>query len=377
MNRLLPLFFLFTIALFSNELVQKNFGSFQENKKSAESFQSVAKNLYLSYTKYPKHVYKNQSFEIIVEVLITRNDFTNIKTKFISKSGVMPLNPQEQWVKSDIKNKYFINYYFKANDLKFEMPALEVILYNNEEIVEARLIEPNEISFSQIAKSDERFTGVIAKNLEVLGSKTKQYSNKEALTVIELKGDYSNLEDFYLQGFDDQGITIIEDNFPSQHMIYNVNIPIHKKSLIFNYYNSEENIFKNINLPIVFDEELVSTQTNLNPNNSSFEFYKKIGVGVLTFVLLLIFIWKRNYIILLLSIVTFIIFSTLAMPNKLINLKKDTVIYILPTKNSTIFQKVTKQSMVEEMKRKNGFIKIMFGKENYIGWVKEEDVSKD
>lgn len=234
MNRLLPLFFLFTIALFSNELVQKNFGSFQENKKSAESFQSVAKNLYLSYTKYPKHVYKNQSFEIIVEVLITRNDFTNIKTKFISKSGVMPLNPQEQWVKSDIKNKYFINYYFKANDLKFEMPALEVILYNNEEIVEARLIEPNEISFSQIAKSDERFTGVIAKNLEVLGSKTKQYSNKEALTVIELKGDYSNLEDFYLQGFDDQGITIIEDNFPSQHMIYNVNIPIHKKSLIFN-----------------------------------------------------------------------------------------------------------------------------------------------
>jgi hypothetical protein len=27
------------------------------------------------------------------------------------------------------------------------------------------------------------------------------------------------------------------------------------------------------------------------------------------------------------------------------------------------------------MKRKNGFIKIMFGSGNYIGWVKEEDVS--
>ena len=65
-----------------------------------------------------------------------------------------------------------------------------------------------------------------------------------------------------------------------------------------------------------------------------------------------------------------------AMPNKTVKLKENAVIYILPTKNSTIFQKVTKEIVVEDMKRKNGFVKIMFGsgENNFIGWVKEEDV---
>jgi hypothetical protein len=65
--------------------------------------------------------------------------------------------------------------------------------------------------------------------------------------------------------------------------------------------------------------------------------------------------------------------------NKTIKLKENTVIYILPTKNSTIFQKTKKVVIVEDMKRKNGFAKIMFrsGDNKFIGWVKEEDVIKN
>ena len=60
-------------------------------------------------------------------------------------------------------------------------------------------------------------------------------------------------------------------------------------------------------------------------------------------------------------------------------LKANSVIYILPTKNSTIFQKTKNEVIVEDMKRKSGFVKIMFGvQENkFIGWVKEEDVIKN
>lgn len=379
MKKLLTLFFILTVTLFSNELITKESSAFGTKVESSiPSKTSYGKNLYLSYIKYPNHVYKNQRFEVVVKALVTRGNFNYIQTKFIGGKNIKPLNKKEKWLKSSTsKNEYTNRFYFKAKEKDFVMPKIEVRLYNNKNLVERRVLSAQDISFSDIAKNDERFTNVIAEDLQVIGSKTKQYSNKEALTVIDLKGKYSNLEDFNLKAFEDQGITSMDDKFPNQHMIYNVTIPIHQKSIIFNYYNTSKNSFEKITLPIVFNEELVSTQTDLNPNNSSFEFYKKVAMGVLTLILLILFIWKRNYLILIPFVISLAIFAIFAMPNKTIKLKKDTVIYILPTKNSTIFQKVVKESTVEEMKRKNGFIKIMFGAGNYIGWVKEKDVSKN
>ncbi len=289
-----------------------------------------------------------------------------------------PLNPKESWKKSS-DNTYTNKFYFKAYEEKFSMPTIEVRLYKGKTLIESRRVSGLDISFSEIAKSDDRFSNVIAKDLKVIASKTKQYTNKEALTIIDINAIKSNLEDFYLKNIDDQGITVIEDNYPEQKIIYYLVIPIHKKSIVFNYYNTTNNKFEKIVIPVVFEEELVSTQTDLNPNNSSFEFYKKIALGVLALITLFLFIWKRKTIFLVLFLIFTIIFILFAMPNKTIKLKANSVIYILPTKNSTIFQKVSKEIVVEDMKRKDGFVKIMFGSgsENYIGWVKEEDVIKN
>ena len=52
--------------------------------------------------------------------------------------------------------------------------------------------------------------------------------------------------------------------------------------------------------------------------------------------------------------------------------KQDSFVYILPTKNSTIFFKVDKEEKVEILQRKNGFIKILGVDNGFIGWIKEE-----
>jgi hypothetical protein len=60
------------------------------------------------------------------------------------------------------------------------------------------------------------------------------------------------------------------------------------------------------------------------------------------------------------------------LPNSTGIVKKDSFVYILPTKNSTIFFKLENDQKVEILEKKNGFIKIL-GKENdFIGWIKEE-----
>ena len=386
MKKLLILFLLLTNFLLSQELTLEEssaFGSTSSATKVQEEATKkvfVAKNLYLSYLNYPKHIYKNQRFEIEIKALITRNNFDNIKTRFVNAKNMTPLNANEKWIKSkEAKNTYTNKFYFKAYEKDFIMPKIEVLLYEGETLIETRTLKAVQITFSEIAKGDERFSQIIASNLHVIASKSKQYTNKEALTIVDIEGKDSNLEDFYIQGIKDQGITDIQENYPSQKIIYYFVIPIHKKTIVFNYYNTKNNKFEKISVPIIFEEELVSTQTDLNPNNSSFEYYKKIAMGVIAVLFLILFIWKRKYIFLILFLIFTIVFILFAMPNKTVKLKANSVIYILPTKNSTIFQKVSKQIVVEDMKRKNGFVKIMFGSgtNNYIGWVKEEDVIKN
>ena len=400
MKKIVVIVFLFFSFLFANNDFVKNESSvfsdstseheiitnndFSQNDKSieGENIQPsvVTKNLYLSYKKYPEQIYKNQRFEVDVKALITRTNYDRIETHFIDGINMIPLNAEESWtLNNGTKNVYENKYYFKAYEENFLLPTIEVKLFDNNILVESRKLLPPKIDFSEIAKADKRFSNIIADEVILLGSKAKQYTNKEALVIIDLQGKYSNFEDFFVQSIEEQGITLIEDNYPNQHMIYYVVIPIHQKSISFNYYNNIKNRLQTINIPIKFEEELVSTQTDLNPNNSSFEFYKKVAIGILSLIFLILFIWKRNYLYLILFLISTIIFIVFAMPNKNIKLKKDTEIYILPTKNSTIFQEISSEISVEEMKRKNNFVKVMFQKDEnkYIGWVKEEDVIKN
>ena len=385
MRRILIPLLLFSIYLFANEFTSIENSVFENGAKKEVSIEKpkrffASKNLYLSYINYPKHVYKNQRFEIKIKALITRNNFDSIKTDFINDINMTPLNKNSQWKQNPENPNNFTNsFYFKAYEKNFKMPDIKVSLYNGNRLVETRVLNSIDITFSEIANGDNKFTNVIAKDFKLIASKSKQYTNKEALTILDIEASESNLEDFNIKNVEDQGFSLIEDDYPKQHIIYYVVIPIHKKNIVFTYYNTINNKIETVNIPVVFTEELVSTQTDLNPNNSSFEFYKKVFVGVLALLFLLIFIWKRRYYLLVLFLITAIIFIVFAMPNKTVKLKANSVIYILPTKNSTIFKKVSTDMIVENLKKRDGFIKIMFknGNENYIGWVKEEDVVKN
>lgn len=369
-------------VLLSNDLKNNESSVFDKQETTQKNIDNdiSIKNLYLSYLSYPKHIYKNQRFEIEVKALITRNDFDKIETFFVNGENMPALNPSSPWQKDEQTTQTYINkYHFKAYNQDFSMPTLEVNLYKDDILIETRRILPKPVSFSEIGKNDERFSSIIAKNLKVTMSKAKQYTNKEALVIIDMRATNSNLEEFHIKGVEEQGIALIEDNYLEQHIIYYLIIPAHKKSIIFDYYNLSTNNFKDIVVPITFEEELVSTQTDLNPNNSSFEFYKKMAVGLICIIFFISFIWKRRFIFLVLALFFLILFIIFVMPNKVIKLKENTVIHILPTKNSTIFEKTGKIVSVEDMKRKNGFVKIMFraDKKKLIGWVKEQDVIKN
>lgn len=340
---------------------------------------TASKNLYLSYLSQPKFVYQKQTFELVIKVIVAKDEYDSIDVRFVDSRDIKVLNPDSNW--SDTQNQIYQNkFYFKASSSTFIMPKIQIILYNNDEIVDIEYLEKADIKFAKLASGNKRFSNVIASELKVTNYKTKQYNNKELLTVLEIYSLNGNLEDFKLSSdFEEQDVTSFEQSYPLQNLVYHAVIPIHTKNISFNYYNTLENKFITINLPILLKNDLVSTQTDLNPNNSSFEFYKKVAIAVLAFISLLITLWKRKLIYLIVTLIIFIILIIFIMPHKTKIIQKDVIIYILPTKNSTVFYKTKKEQLVQILNKRAGFYKVLFNinDNEVIGWIKEKNVKKN
>jgi hypothetical protein len=336
--------------------------------------------IYAKFTSYPTSVYTSQRFAIEIEALVTTNEFTKIETRFLNSKDISILNPKEDWEKST-HNNYKNLYFFKVNSQAFQLPTFQIILYNKDTVVDVIYLKPNPINYTNIAIKDNQFSNIIANDFNVISTKTRQYSNTELLTVLEIEANYGNLEDFRLKEFDEQLLMSLEENYPKQKLIYNAIVPIFTKEIRFNYYNTQTKQFKKIIIPIKLDQELVSTQTDLNPNDSSIEVYKKIALGILTIFFILLFLIKRKNSYIIIAVILSIIFFFFTKPNSLITIGQATKIYILPTNNSTVFYISPEQQTVEILDKKGEFVKVLFelnvknGKT--VGWIKEEDIVKN
>lgn len=351
--------------------------NFFKSIKEENNFNFEDKKVYLSYTYYPKKLYKNQRFTIDLKSIITTKDFTKIETRFLNLKNIDILNPTSTWQKN--KDTYLNSFEFKIYSKRFTLPTFQVVLYNEEEVVYVIEIKPKKVVFINIPDTNQKFTNVYAKDLKVLSFKSKQYSNDKVLSIVEFRGEESNLEDFFLKNTEEQKLSALEDKNTTQFMEYFIITPIYEKAIEFSYYNTIKKDFVKFHFDIELDESFVSTQTDLNPNNSNVLFYKKVAFSSMAALFLLIFLWKRNYTYLIICLVFLIITILYFMPNEKIVLKKSTNIYILPTKNSTVFHITDKKIIAERLMKKDGFIKIMFKNRRNItiGWVKENDFIKN
>ena len=137
----------------------------------------AAKNLYISYKKVPSQVYKNQRFEVIIKALVTTKNFDYLTTSFSNSKNINVINPQSKWEKTS-NDIYENRYYFKAKTGNFRIPDFNVKLINGNSTIDVSTLSATSISYSDIAKGDERFSNIIADELVLKAYKTKQYNNK-------------------------------------------------------------------------------------------------------------------------------------------------------------------------------------------------------
>lgn len=333
-----------------------------------------SKEIYLDIEKYPKRVFTNQRFDIVLKatVLKPKDSYDNIVLSFIDERNIDIIDQAPVWEEKK-ENIYFTKLSFKAKDSDFKLPKTTVAITKNDDIIDYLSIELPKIEFEKIAVNSELFSNVIAKQLQVLTVKTKQYDNSTLHTTINIEGVQSNLEDIYIKNYKDQGISSFEQNYPFQNIYFYIMTPVHIKNVKFTYYNTEEKAFVTVNVPIELQEDLVSTQTDLNPYNSSLLVYKQYGSLFFLSLFLCLYFFTKKDGYLILSGIFVIVIAFLYLPNKKIVLEKNSKVYILPTKNSTVYKVLERRDLVEIIDQKEGFKKVLFENQN-TGWIKEDDI---
>ena len=337
----------------------------------------VSKNLYLSYEKVPDEIFKNQQFEITLKAIITTPLWDRIDSKIhIDENSGFALYDKSPGWKWTEDNTYYNKYYLKANKAVDTLPRITISIFNEDfELLEEADSPEQKIVYKDII-GDENYSNVIASSLKVVSQNTKQYNNMTLMSVIELEGTKSNLEDFYLKEYEQQGKQSYTNVAEKQKLIYFIMIPTYKDKIDFTYYNFVNKRYENISVPIVLEQDLISTQTDLNPSNSSVIIYKQIAILVGILVLLFIYYFKRKKLFLFVIAILVLVFAYTFIPNKTATLKGRSNIYILPTKNSTLFDKTKRRMKVEVLNTKKEYVKIILPNKT-IGWVKKNDIIKN
>jgi hypothetical protein len=364
---------LLLIALISltTLLGDDNNGSQQNTEIEIQDVKPQANVLYLSYVEVPSRVIKGEIFSLTIKALSTVKDFKNITYKLSTLRGLKLLRRLPFRQKKD--NYYLETFYFLVTSEHAKLPTITGTLEDSyKNIYKKNVLESQELTVIKLNPKDN-FSNIVAKSFELQEYKTTSYDSKHNIIIFVANAQQCYISSFKLQNVYKQGVESINKSYINSKITYFVIIDKKIKNFSFTYFNTVYNKFTDIAIPIIVDDDSVTTQTDLKPKNQSREQLKMaIAAGVA--VLILIFIlWTKKYIYIILFIFPTVYIIYTGLPSKIVCVKKGSSITLLPVSNSTIFEITPKEYRLQKEGQIENFIKVKL-KNSKIGWVKNEDI---
>lgn len=331
--------------------------------------------VYLSYLNVPTKALKNQIIVVDIEAIIAMDEFLAISSQFSNGKNIKVLNENSPWDKVDA-NRIRNRYYLKVMDLTAKIPDFTLAVKDTNYLVETDTLVGKFLKVESIVSTSDNFSNIIANELSIKRHKVNRYNNDTNIIVIEMDSQLGNLEDISIANSLKQGIESIAYALPTTKAFYYAVIPNNLDEFSFSFFDTKNAKFKKINLHIEIDDDKVSTQSDLAPTESSNDLYKGIAALVIAFIFSYLFVTKKRFSYLLIVIVSVGLTLYFILPKEELSLRENTNVYLLPTRNSTIFF-VTKGSMKGyKLKSEGDYIKIMLENEK-IGWIRRDDIKKN
>ncbi len=322
-------------------------------------------------------VYIGQMIGVTYDLLLFDAEFLEAKIKDgLDKTQIELLNKMPKWKKVE-KELFRATYYYKIKGIKAIIPSLEVSAFSNKDKYIDHSIAPKvALQVTDLSKNP-RYANVMAKDLQVVQYKTKDYDDKNNILVMELAFKEANWEDFRIkeaikQGFDNASLNQIKAKEGS--VFYYCVLPKTLQNLSFDYFSLSNRQFKTLSFSAIPAQDTTGIQSDLIPKNNFLVFSNVVLLALCVFFLVLFFIFGRKLIFLGLGILClgFVLYHLL-FTQKSALLLAHKKIRILPTQNSTILGLSKDEMPIKILGSHDDYYKILTPHEQ-IGWVKKDEV---
>ncbi|WP_154479164.1 SH3 domain-containing protein [Helicobacter pylori] len=322
-------------------------------------------------------VYIGQTIGVTYDLLLFDAEFLEAKIKDeLDKTQIELLSKMPKWKKVE-KELFRATYYYKIKGIKASIPPLEVSAFSNKDKYIDYSIAPKvTLQVTDLSKNP-RYANVMAKDLQVLQYKTKDYDDKNNILVVELAFKEANWEDFHIkealkQGFDNASLNQIKAKEGS--VFYYCVLPKTIQNLSFDYFSLSNRQFKTLSFSTIPTQDTTGIQSDLIPKNNFLVFSNVALLALCVFFLMLFFIFGRKLIFLGLGILClgFVLYHLL-FTQKSALLLAHKKIRILPTQNSTILGLSKNEMPIKILGSHDDYYKILTPHEQ-IGWVKKDEV---
>ncbi|MCQ2751203.1 SH3 domain-containing protein [Helicobacter pylori] len=322
-------------------------------------------------------VYIGQMIGVTYDLLLFDAEFLEAKIKDeLDKTQIELLSKMPKWKKVE-KELFRATYYYKIKGIKAIIPSLEVSAFSNKDKYIDHSIAPKvALQVTDLSKNP-RYANVMAKDLQVVQYKTKDYDDKNNILVMELAFKEANWEDFHIkeaikQGFDNASLNQIKAKEGS--VFYYCVLPKIIQNLSFDYFSLSNRQFKTLSFSAIPAQDTTGIQSDLIPKNNFLVFSNVALLALCVFFLVLFFIFGRKLIFLGLGVLClgFVLYHLL-FTQKSALLLAHKKIRILPTQNSTILGLSKNEMPIKILGSHDDYYKILTPHEQ-IGWVKKDEV---
>jgi hypothetical protein len=325
--------------------------------------------LYLHYTEIPDRVIKGEIFSITLKSISTIQDFQDIKYRFSKQSGLKPLSTIPD---REIKGKFYLEkFYFLTTRSYARLPDITASLVGDSEH-NSTTITGSKLNVVTLNPKND-FSYIVANSFELTNYKTTSYDTKHNIIIFTAIAKNADLSRIKFKDIFKQGIESIDNEFQEPKITYFLVINKKLERFSFSYFNLKKNKFIKITIPIIVDDDSVTTQSDLKPKDQSKEKLKRDIASVVAILILIIAIWRKKYIYLILVLIPVAYIAYIVIPSKEVCIKKDSNIYLLPVQNGTIFETTTNQYNLPKEGAIDNYTKVKLKNEK-IGWVKNEDI---
>lgn len=322
----------------------------------------------LAHANTPSHLYIGEIFPLTLKLTPTQIASGNIEYTLQGEEGIRIFSQTpSRSIKGDA---VYDTFYFLVQSDTIRFPDITATATSTGAL--SNILAGLSLNASPL-NPPATYANVLADSFKVIDYKTTAYNQESNIVVFTVKARRCNIATFALVNAIKQGFESKFPNVEESTMTYYAIIPNNEQALEFTIFNLKKNRYESISIPIVVDDDAVSTQSDLSPTDARHTELKVGAAAIVGVIFISLFYWRRSKWYLYASVLPlfYVIFALL--PNSRVCVKKSAPIYLLPIKHGTIFETTSEEEKLEVENTVGEFTKVHL-KNNKIGWVHEHDL---